>query len=118
MRSIEQMNAAKAVLQDLEDGDEALSLKDSRARALLARTEKRRLDISVIYRYRTSGARAIDGSRVILETAILPGRIVTSARAISRFLSRLNGIDGIVNSRVTVDHAERAAERRLAAAGL
>ena len=93
-----------------------MTLKESRS--ILARSAGHRPSIEVLYRWTRSGARAVNGRRVLLETAKYPAGQVTTRSAIARFLARLNDIQGIARPPMDQDAAERAAERRLSAAGL
>jgi len=49
--------------------------------------------IAQAYRYTQIGARAVDGSRVRLETVKLPSGLCTSREAIERFVARLTDPD-------------------------
>lgn len=50
----------------------------------------RPVHVATLWRWRSRGARAVDGSRVRLETLRLPDGVRTSVQAIERFIVLLN----------------------------
>jgi hypothetical protein len=96
---------------DLEN-EEILPLSQAPTHPLLrqGRRRGRPVNRSTLERWRTRGVIAPDGSRVILETALLGAGIrVTTRQAIGRFFNRLNGRQDneLSPSRVRREH-ERA----------
>jgi hypothetical protein len=76
--------------------------------------------ISTLWRWRSRGARAVDGSRVQLETLRVPGGIRTSTEAVDRFLQRLNadpGAEPVERSTRQRHKASEAANAELVATG-
>ena len=107
-------SAAAAVLQDLKDGADALSL--SAARGHLSRDGHAQA-FPAVHRTTATYARAINGNRVRLETAQGPSGLTTTKPAINRFFERLNGL-GSVPPPQDLDRAHEKAARQLAAMGI
>ena len=117
-------NRSPTILDDLEAGEEPLSLSKARRDKRIC-IDGRPHDLSWIYRAAKSGCIGQVGTRIKLETITFAGKNVTTRSAIGRFIARQAGIDPEATGRAGdgaaglpngVAHA--AAKRRLAAAGL
>lgn len=104
---------------DLAAGEVALSFGEARALPCLQRG-KQRPQLCTLYRWSDRGSKpAAGGERVTLETFQQSGRRCTTRSSVLRFLRALSGSSGTRGPSVAAaTEAHRAAERRLAAAGI
>jgi hypothetical protein len=109
-----QESGAAAVLADIEAGSAPLTVPQ--VRGMLNGRNGTRPDIATVYRLLKRGARAVNGDRVVLESAKDTAGVITTAEAVKRFKRRLNNLEGLVPIRAA--DAEKLADARLAARGL
>lgn len=118
IRTREQISPDERLLDKSDLLNETVLTAREACRHRLLRRGDRPLDRSVLERWWTIGLLGPARKRIVLESARLGGKRVTSTEAVQRFLRRMNGEDPVAPTRAQIRQQHDRAERELSAAGM